>query len=145
MTDLPVFVPDASVLLKWVLESADEEGRDHALELREVWLSGGCVIVVPTLWFFEVGNILGMKQPDLASQLMQVLTGYRFEEESPERMYKKTFELMRMFKVTFYDAAYHAVAIQRSGTMITADHAYYQKTLRVGHVASLIGWSFRTR
>jgi predicted nucleic acid-binding protein len=143
MTTHPILVPDASVLLKWVLESDDEQDRDRALEIREAWLSGRCAIMLPSLWFFEVGNILGMKQPGLAAQLMQRLTGYRFEQESPEAIYEKAFELMKTFKVTFYDAAYHAVAIKRSGMMITADDAYYQKTSRVGHVAVLGNWSSR--
>lgn len=89
MKALPIVVPDSSVLLKWVLESEDEEDRDRALDLRESWLSGRCLIVVPSLWFFEVANILGMKQPGLAAELMQILSGYRFEEESPEPIYKK--------------------------------------------------------
>ena len=89
---------------------------------------------------FEIGNILGMKQPNLASPLLRILIGYGFQEASPETIYEKTFELMRTFKVTFYDAAYHAVAIKRSGTMITADDAYYRKTARAGHVAVLREW-----
>lgn len=48
---------------------------------------------------------------------------------------------MKTFKVTFYDAAYHAVAIYRSGTMITADDAYYRKTSRAGHVETLGKWT----
>jgi len=47
MTAVPVVVPDASVLLKWVLESTDEEDRDAALEMREAWLSGTCTILLP--------------------------------------------------------------------------------------------------
>ena len=140
MTAHPVLVPDASILLKWVLESEDEADRDRALEIREAWLSGWCAIVVPSLWFFEVGNILGMKQPNLAVALMRILIGYDFDEEPAEEIYEKTFELMKTFKVTFYDAAYHAVAIRHAGTMITADDAYYKKTSRVGHVAVLGKW-----
>src|SRR5207244_12468021 len=124
----------------WVLESDDEEDRDRALEIRGAWLSGRCAIVLPSLWLFEIGNILGMKQPNLASPLLRILIGYGFQEASPETIYEKTFELMRTFKVTFYDAAYHAVAIKRSGTMITADDAYYRKTARAGHVAVLREW-----
>jgi hypothetical protein len=36
----PIVVPDASVLLKWVLESDNEEDRDAALALKASWLSG---------------------------------------------------------------------------------------------------------
>lgn len=64
MKTVPLLVPDASVLLKWVLESVKEADRDHALEIREAWLAGRCDIALPSLWFFEVGNILGIKQPN---------------------------------------------------------------------------------
>jgi predicted nucleic acid-binding protein len=141
MTSPPVLVPDASVLLKWVLESHDERDRDRALELREFWLSGYCEIVLPSLWFFEVGNILGLKQPRLASQLIQVLIEYRFEEAPFETIYVRAFELMKKYKVTFYDASYHAVAITRHGTLITADNTYHRKTARSGCVEMLADWS----
>jgi predicted nucleic acid-binding protein len=72
---------------------------------------------------------------------MRVLIGYGFEEESHDTMYEKTLELMKAYKVTFYDAAYHSVAIKRSGTLITADASYYRKTSRVGNVALLGEWS----
>ena len=141
MIALPVLVPDASVLLKWVLESDDERDRDRALEIRDDWLSGRCTIVLPSLWFFEVGHILGLKQPKMAVPLMRILIRYSFEEETPEEICEKIFELMRTFKITFYDAAYHAVAIKRSGIMITADDAYCQKASGAGHVARLRNWS----
>jgi predicted nucleic acid-binding protein len=137
MTTQTVLVPDASVLLKWVLESDNEEDRNRALAIRETWLAGRHLIVLPSLWLFEVGNILGLKQANLAVPLMRILIGYGFNEEPPETFYKKALELMKTFKVTFYDAAYHAVAIRHSGTMITADAAYYKKTSRAGHVAIL--------
>ena len=141
MTPHPILVPDTSVLLKWVLDSEAEEDRDRALELREDWLAGRCEIVLPSLWFFEVGNILGMKQPALAKQLMQVLLDYRIDEAPPAEFCRKALELMKTYKVTFYDAAYHALAITRSGRMITADHGYFRKTSRAGHVEVLKNWS----
>ena len=141
MKPASVVVPDASVLLKWVLESPDEPDRDRALNLRAAWLSGSCEIVVPSLWFFEVGNIVGMKQPSGAAQLMQKLTSYHFEEEPDHAIYEKAFELMKRFKVTFYDAAYHAVAINHAGTFLSADEVYVRKTARAGHIQVLKDWS----
>src|SRR5262249_16175435 len=121
-------------------ESEDEEDRDRALKIRDAWLSGAAAIVLPSLWFFEVGNILGLKEPRLAAPLMHILTDYRFEEEGPGTVYEKIFDLMKTFKVTFCDAAYHAVAIRHSGTMITADDAYHRKTSRAGHICLLENW-----
>jgi predicted nucleic acid-binding protein len=143
MTKQVVVVPDTSVLLKWVLESEDEKDRDRALSLRESWLSGECTIVLPSLWFFETANILGMKQPSLAPELMRTLAGYNFPEERPGAISGKAFELMKRFNVTFYDAAYHAVAIRHTGTFVTADDTYVRKTLRAGHVQLLSNWSSR--
>jgi hypothetical protein len=56
---------------------------------------------VPSLWFFEVGNILEMKPPNLASDLLQVLTGDGFDEELPDTFYEKSFELMKAYKSHF--------------------------------------------
>ena len=56
-------------------------------------------------------------------------------------MYGEAFALMKKYRVTFYDAAYHAVAIIRNGTLITADDAYYRKTSKVGHVQTLGTWT----
>ncbi len=58
---LPVIVPDASVLVKWALESTDESDRESALAIREAWLSGKCEIIVPSLWVYEVGNVRRIK------------------------------------------------------------------------------------
>jgi len=56
---------------------------------------------VPSLWFFEVGNILEMKPPNLASDLLQVLTGDGFDEELPDTFYEESFELMKAYKSHF--------------------------------------------
>jgi predicted nucleic acid-binding protein len=47
---------------------------------------------------------------------------------------------MREYKVTFYDAAYHALAIRHRGTMLTADRAYVKKAERAGHLKLLNDW-----
>jgi predicted nucleic acid-binding protein len=97
--------------------------------------------VVPSLWLFEVGNIVGTKQPDLASELMKILIDYRFEEEAPSDFCLKALELMRRFNVTFYDASYHAVALIRGGVFVTADTNYCRKTSAAGHSMRLADWS----
>jgi hypothetical protein len=49
----PVVVPDASVLLKWVLRTPDEEGPEPSLAVKSAWMQGAIEIVVPTLWVYE--------------------------------------------------------------------------------------------
>jgi predicted nucleic acid-binding protein len=139
--NVPVVVPDASVLLKWSLDSAGEEDRERALALRHLWISGRHRIVLPSLWAYEVGNILGMKQPDLARELLAIYVGYHFEEESAADLFGMILGVMRTVRVTFYDAAYHCVALKHHGTYITADEKYVREALGIGHVIALKDWA----
>jgi predicted nucleic acid-binding protein len=133
-------VPDASVLLKWILRSEDEEPRDRALELKAAWLTGACEIVVPTLWVFEVGNVLGLKQAAQAFTLLQAMMDLQMPEETPAAYTADIFRLMRDHRVTCYDAAYHALAVRHGGTMVTADRRYVSKAGRAGHVQVIDDW-----
>ena len=136
----PVIVPDASVILKWGLSSSDEQDRDLALALKESWLSGACDLIVPSLWIYEVGNILSMKRPAEAEALLQAIIDLDLEETSPTLYLTPILRLIRKFKVTFYDAAYHGLAIERGGLMLTCDEAYIRKTQSAGHAALLSNW-----
>jgi predicted nucleic acid-binding protein len=140
-----VLVPDASVLLKWILRSEDEPDRDRALELKTAWIEDACELVVPSLWVFEVGNILGLNNPTTAASLLQAMLDLGIREEAPHGYAAAILSLMREHTVTFYDAAYHALAIRHRGTMITADRAYVKKTARAGHVTLLNDWRAPTR
>jgi len=40
-------------------------------------------------------------------------------------------------KISFYDAAYHALALNTGGTFITADKKYYEKTKSEGNIMLL--------
>ena len=137
----PVIVPDASVLLKWSLDSAAERDQEKALAIRQGWLAGRHRIILPSLWAYEVANILGRKQRGLARELMEIYLGYGFEEESAVDLYEKTIDIMKAVDATFYDAAYHAVALKHRGTYISADDRYVRKALSIGHVIALQDWT----
>lgn len=135
-----LLVPDASVLLKWVLRSDHEDHGDRALALKTAWLAGACRIVVPTLWAFEVANVLGVKQSATADRLLDATTGLRMPEEPPAAYATAMFRLMRDYHVTAYDAAYHGLALVRGGTMLTADRRYVRKAGAAGHIQLLDDW-----
>ncbi len=134
----PLIVPDASVILKWAFQSPDEQDSDKALELLGRWLGGNCSIILPSLWLYECGNVLGLKAPDSAAEIMDIFIGYRFDEVpiSPA-IASATLKIMRDCKVTFYDAVYHVVAMNRGATLVTADAAYYRKTGQLGNMIML--------
>jgi predicted nucleic acid-binding protein len=135
-----IVVPDASVLLKWVLRPAGEEDGDRALAFKSAWLAGDCEIIVPTLWAFEVGNVLGIKQADTAHDLLSAMFDLRLPEVAPATYAAGMCRLMRDYRVTCYDAAYHALAIAHKGTMLTADRKYARKASGAGHIRLLSDW-----
>ncbi len=138
-----IVVPDASVILKWVLEKETEPDHAQARELQEALLAERVQIRLPTLWRYEVGNVLGLKQPAMAMELMSALSAYDFDEVPLRTEYAlAVLEHMREVKgVTFYDSAYHVLAIRTKGLYLTADAAYLRKAKRKGHVALLSEWA----
>jgi len=52
----PLVVPDASVLLKWVLPSDEEPDADRALLLRTAIVEEAVRSLVPGVWLYEVAD-----------------------------------------------------------------------------------------
>jgi len=137
-----LIVPDASVILKWVLQREDEPDSQQALALLRAFLAEQIDIRLPTLWRYEVGNILGIRQSQLASEAMDTLLAYEFPEEALHRTYcLAVLAVMNEIKgVSFYDASYHVLAIRSNGVYLTADPDYERRARRKGHIALLSGW-----
>ncbi|MBM4278437.1 MAG: type II toxin-antitoxin system VapC family toxin [Deltaproteobacteria bacterium] len=136
--EIPVIIPDASVILKWAFRSPEEQHQEKALTILNDWCEGKVHLILPKLWSFEVGNVLALKNPQNAQEIMEILIGYRFPEyETTVELCRETFKLIRQYRVTFYDAVYHGVALLNKGTMVTMDKAYYRKAVKSGHVVIL--------
>lgn len=138
---MEIVIPDASVLLKWAFHSPDEKDRDSAISFLNAWLDGKVEIVLPKLWSFEVANILGLKKPKQAAEIMDIFIDYSFDEyEMTAELCGNTLELMKRYKVTFYDAVYHAVAILKGGILLTADESYCTKVKDLNNLVRLSEW-----
>ncbi len=133
-----LYIMDASVILKWVFNTSQEVDGDKALMLLHSWVNGQCEFVLPSLWIYEVGNIIGRNIPDKASEFMKMLIEYRIEEAPlTVSLAQRTLSIMADCAVTFYDAVYHAVALERHGTLVTADAAYLKKAGKMGNAVLL--------
>jgi len=113
---------------------------EPSLALRDAWLDDAVEIVVPALWTFEVGNVLGLKQPARADELLDAMVELSLPEAPAAPYAARIFDLMRRHGATFYDAAYHGLAIERGGVMVTADRRYIAKCGRAGHVEYIGDW-----
>lgn len=138
---VPLVVPDASVLLKWVLPSDDEPDADKALLLRAAIQNEAVHVLLPGLWLFEVGNTIARRFPTHASAWLSALMKFGLEEASPSQPWlAKTLELTRRYEVSFYDAAYHALALIHKGLFVTADSRYVNRVMEPGSVIALSEW-----
>ncbi len=139
-----IVVPDASVILKWAFSTPDEIDNDKAVSFLNAWIDGKYEVILPKLWSYEVGNVLMMKMPEQAYEVMEIFLGYNFiEYDISLELCKETFKLMRRFNVTFYDAVYHALAILKKGKLLTADESYCRKVRDIKYVISLKEWDFK--
>jgi predicted nucleic acid-binding protein len=137
-----IVVADASVLLKWVVGMEAEPDHHLAMRLREALLAGELEVHVPTLWRYEIGNVLGLKQPRLAADMMRQLFAYEFLEVPLTTEYAMDVlgHMREIGGVTFYDSVYHVHAFRIGGLYLTADAAYVKRAKRRGHVALLTDW-----
>ena len=138
---VPLVVPDASVLLKWVLPSDDEPDADKALLLRAAIQDEAVGALLPALWLYEVGNTIARRFPMHASSWLSALMKFGLEEASPSQVWlAKTLELTERYEVSFYDAAYHALAVIHKGMFVTADIRYVNRVREAGSVIALDEW-----
>ena len=137
----PLVVPDASVILKWVLPPANEPDFERALALRDAIAAGHVHTRVPALWIYEVGNMLARERPGDARQLLETLLRFGLTSAPQSSIWLgRTLELTKRYGVTFYDAAYHAHAIVERGVLITADERYVSRASEAGFVMRLSEW-----
>jgi len=133
-------VLDSSVALAYCF---DEEITPQILATFDRVIDEG--IVVPSLWRYEVANVLA-----LAERRGRVTLGFpkiafdRFEkisivvdEESDEQAWITTIRLAALYKLTVYDAAYLELAQRRRLPLATLDAALAQAA-RVAGVETLI-------
>jgi predicted nucleic acid-binding protein len=117
------FVLDASVCAVWALADETYPLADVAMEQldRENAL-------VPSLWWFEVRNVLVMSErrkrltAGESGTFLNFLQGFPIWAD-PERDEEAIFGYARKFQLSFYDAAYLDVAHRNQLPLATLDKA----------------------
>lgn len=138
---MPLIIPDASVMLKWVLPSDRETMVEEAMALLRAFQDNRADLLLPSLWQYEAGNVLGLHYPDVARQRLEALLHLNVPEYIPTVASRAlALELVACHRVSYYDATYHAVALLHQGTFLTADRRYHDKAQARGGVAWLAEW-----
>ena len=126
------YVTDASVILKWVIGDENEPDQMKAMQLLSAWAAGSVTISAPILWQYEVGNFLGRELPEEAEAKMALLLNLKVRDiELTDNIYRLCFAWMKKYNVTFYDAAYLAIAYDIQATLVTADEKFVKKMQKI--------------
>ena len=115
------FVLDASVSACWALDDESHPVADAALDR-----SGQQGIVVPSLWWFELRNLLLIaerRNRSTAGNTAEFLTQLQHLDLSIDRATpeEEILALARRHRLTVYDSAYLELALRRDLPLATLD------------------------
>lgn len=130
MNDLVV---DASVVFKWLIPDSAEEDVPAAKKLLVDHMEGRVGIAVPALLYYEVGNILlyGRSRPSIeeAEEALSDLYSIPLAVITPDGdAAEATLRLASQYGISYYDAAYVALAEAMDCPLITADRRLVRRT-----------------
>jgi predicted nucleic acid-binding protein len=124
---LNTFVLDASVAVKWVIPSATETLRGHALQLLKRYADGEIDFVVPDIFWAETGNVLwkGVRTlhwpAEFAERTAAEMKDQDFATVSSAALLTDALQIAIFHERSVYDCLYVALAVQYKTEMITAD------------------------
>jgi len=123
---------DASVVAKWYIM---EEDFEKALRIRDLHSAGEITLSSPMLVVYELGNTLS-KHPsftvDDSEKAFQSFLDLSLKLRSfaEHKLLRRSFEISRELRITFYDALYVTLAKESQATLITADKQLHNKVKR---------------
>jgi predicted nucleic acid-binding protein len=118
------FVLDASTVITWAMRDEDHPIADLAFERIRTDSSA----VVPSIWWYEIRNILLLNErrnrisSKDSHQFLSDLSGFEIELRPVENS-QSTIDLARQQKLSVYDAAYLALAMNLKLPIATLDEA----------------------
>ena len=132
-------VLDTSVAVAWYLpESFAAEARHW----RQLLLDGRARLLVPSLHFWEMANVLrtyvrrGELSGDMAKEIFAVHLDAGLTRSDP--MDRDVLDVALDFGATAYDAVYIALALQRKVPLLTAERTTTPWLTRLGPLANSI-------
>jgi predicted nucleic acid-binding protein len=121
-----MIVLDSSVALKWIF--ADEAGAEHAERIRDEHVSGKNEIAVPSLFFYEIANVLATKvklSEGEALEAYELISAFECNvHELDNSEFTEAMAFAMKHKVSVYDAGYHVLASRLGCHFLTADRKF---------------------
>ena len=118
---------DASVAAKWILPPEREAFVEQAVWLFEQYTQGRLEFLFPDFFWAELGNVLWKAvlaqrcSRTAAEEGLARLRNHSFSTFPAEKIIERAFAIATDYKRTVYDSIYVALALEKSGQLITAD------------------------
>ena len=121
------YVVDASVAAKWCLLLSGETLVEESLRLRNEFTAGRLPLVVPDLFWPEMGNIFWKAvrkeriSGKLADEALQATSDLRIPTFPSYPLLRDAYTIATRFRCTVYDCTYVALAVVSGQPLVTAD------------------------
>lgn len=121
--EIPRYVPDASVAVKWFVE---EEDSPKAHGLKQLFQEGRIDLEAPSLLLYEVASALRFHPvvrftSAKVGTVMDSLERLQITREPTSKEWTTAFTLSQENSISIYDAAYIGFAVEGNRKLITAD------------------------
>ncbi|MEO7206623.1 MAG: type II toxin-antitoxin system VapC family toxin [Steroidobacteraceae bacterium] len=138
-----IWVLDASVILKWLLEDAEREpDTDTAMAIVQAVIDGRAAILQPPHWLGEVAAVLARLTPETAIEDVELLTALQWPVTEDPQVMRRATQLAISTGGHLFDTLYHALALEhQDATLITADERYIGKAQSQGRIQRLADWA----
>lgn len=137
-----ILVVDASVIVKWLLQSpTTESGTESATQLMRSVVAGQDQILQPSHWLVEVAAVLARLSPESAADDVVMLRKMELPWTDDPGVMRRACELAIDLRQHVFDTLYHAVALETNdAVLVTADERYLRAARRAGRVIALDEW-----
>ena len=131
-------VIDASVAVKWVFpDPLVEPHADRALEVLDAVRRGRIDVIQPVHWLLETTAVVVRLNPDILERASGLLDALELRVCDEHSVLLRAARLAVDLDQHLFDTLYHAVALEREATLITADERYARKASPLGRLAFL--------
>lgn len=129
---------DASVLLKWYLQTPDERDLPQAAAILVGLRAGSFDLCQPPHTLLEVAAVLTRERPDsIASDMAELGAVLDDATIDAGRVLPRALRISAALSHHLFDTLYHATALEAGATLITADRRYFDKAAHLGRIMLL--------
>lgn len=132
---------DAGVIVKWLIQDPDREpDTEKATEIVGHVVGGQASVLQPAHWLAEVAAVLARLSPASAAEDVERLAALEFPTTDEPEVLRRATQIAVDTGQHVFDTYYHAVALERDTTFITADQRYRTKAESYGRIVALEAW-----